>query len=100
VSERLTLVQIVRVPAHGVAAFRRYESLVLPLLSRHGGLLERRLRAADGLTEVHILSFPSRDAFDAYMRDPDRQRHLALKDESAASAELLEVTDVPSDENG
>ena len=46
--DRLTLVQIVRIRAPGVEAFRRYEALVLPLLSRHGGLLERRLRTADG----------------------------------------------------
>ena len=88
-----------RIPAHGVDAFRRYESLVLPLLARHAGTLERRLRTADGLTEVHVLSFPSRDAFDAYMRDPDRPRHLALKDASGASAELLEVIDVPSEDS-
>jgi hypothetical protein len=74
--------------------FRRYESLVLPLLPRHGGLLERRLRTADGLTEVHVLSVPSRGAFEAYMRDPDRQQHIALKESSGAAAELLEVTDV------
>jgi hypothetical protein len=93
-------VQIVRIPAHGVDAFRRYEALVLPLLPRHGGLLERRLRTADGLTEVHVLSFPSRDAFGAYMRDPERQQHLALKESSEASAELVEVVDVGSEGEG
>jgi hypothetical protein len=97
VSDRLTLVQIVRIPAPGVDAFRRYESLVLPLLARYDGRLERRLRTADGQTEVHVLSFPSRDAFDAYMRDPDRARRVALKESSGASAELLEVADVRED---
>lgn len=93
----LTLMQIVRIPAEGVETFRRFESYVLPLLATHGGMLERRLRGDDGRTEVHLVSFPSREALQAYMDDPERVRYLALREESGATSELIEVIDVVDD---
>ncbi len=48
----MLLVQTVRIPASGVEAFQRYESRVLPLMSKYGGVLERRLRTADALSEL------------------------------------------------
>ena len=90
----MILVQIVRIPAEGVATFQRYESLVLPLMPNYGGVVERRLRSADGQTELHVMSFPSRPALDAYIADPDRARHQPLRVVSGAIAELLEMTDV------
>ena len=51
----LLLVQIVRIPPEGVAEFQRYESLVLPLLPKYGGKLERRFRSADGQIEIHVV---------------------------------------------
>ena len=50
----------------GVEAFQRYEAAVLPMLERHDGRLERRLRTADGQAELHIVSFRSRSAYEAY----------------------------------
>ncbi len=90
----MMLVQIVRIPAEGVTAFQRFESAVLPLMPNYGGKLERRLRSADGRIEVHMLSFPSQQALDAYRADPVRVEHLPLLAESGAVAELLELADV------
>lgn len=90
----MLLVQTVRIPASGVEAFQRYESYVLPLMRRLGGVLERRLRTADGETEIHIISFPSREALQHYLDHPERTAHLPLRDESGASFELVEVIDV------
>lgn len=91
----MRLVQTVRIPATGVEAFQRYESFVLPLLSRYGGgVLERRLRTADALIEIHIISMPDGDALDRYLQDPERVVHLALREASGASFELLEMIDV------
>lgn len=42
---RVTYVLVARLPAEGVTSFRRYESAVLPLLAKHDGSLERRLRS-------------------------------------------------------
>lgn len=90
----MLLVQIVRIPAEGVDAFQRFESLVLPLMPNYGGGLLRRLRSADGCVEVHVLSFPSEEQLDAYRADPLRVEHLPVLKESGAVAELLEMADV------
>ena len=76
--QRIVVVAVTEVPPDAVAAFRRYEDLVLPLLSRHDGALERRLRSVDGATEVHVLSFASDAAYRAYLADPERLGHRAV----------------------
>jgi hypothetical protein len=93
----MLLVQTVRVPVEGIQAFRRFEAAVLPLLPKYKARLERRLRAADGQVEVHIVSFPSQEALDGYKADPTRQDHLHLLQESKAETELWEVTDVTNE---
>jgi hypothetical protein len=82
------------VAREGVDAFQRYEAAVLPMLERHDGRLERRLRTADGRAEVHIVSFGSCAGYDAYLADPERARHRALVDGVDMTQRLLEVTDV------
>jgi hypothetical protein len=79
----MILAQIVLIPSAGVDAFQRFESIVLPLMPRDGGRLDRRLRSADGRVELHILSFPSNDAVEAYKADPIRVEHLHLLAEAA-----------------
>jgi uncharacterized protein (DUF1330 family) len=90
----MLLTQIVHVPAEGVAAFQRFESLVLPLMPRYGGALVSRWRGRDGEFEVHVVSFPSQEALDAYKADPERVAVLALLESSGAKTELVEVVDV------
>ena len=93
-SARLTFVLIARVPPDGVAGFQAYEAAVLPLLSEHGGSLERRLRNGDGTIEVHIVSFESDQSFQRYRDDPRRAALSHLFEASAASTERLAMTDV------
>lgn len=93
-ADKLLLVQIVRIPAGGVADFQLYESRVLPLLSAYGGRLDRRLRSADGTFELHVISFPSREALERYRADPERQAQLPLLAASGAETELIEVAGV------
>jgi hypothetical protein len=91
---RLILVMLADVAPEGVDAFQRYEAAVLPMLERHDGRLERRLRTADGQAEVHIVSFGSRTAYEAYIADPERAGHRSLLDGLAPTQRLLEVSDV------
>jgi uncharacterized protein (DUF1330 family) len=91
---RLTLVMVADVAREGVEAFQRYEAAVLPMLERHDGRLERRLRTADGQAEVHIVSFASRAGYDAYFADPERADHRTLLEGVALTQRLLEVIDV------
>ena len=80
-----------RIPADGLDSFRAYEVAVLPLLADHGGVLERRLRTADGLTEVHVIRFGSQAGFDAFRADRRRTAHAPLLERSGAAAEILAV---------
>lgn len=56
-----------------VDAFEAYEAKVLPLVGKHGGRLEWRLRAADGSGETHLLYFPDTQGYEAFRADPGRQ---------------------------
>ncbi len=91
---RLTLVMLADVAREGVEPFQRYEAAVLPLLERHDGRLERRLRTGDGQAEVHIVSSGCRAAYEAYLADPERADHRAMLEGVALTQRLLEVADV------
>ncbi len=91
----LTLALIARIPEAGIATFNAYEDKVLPLLTDHGGVLQRRLRTGDGTVEIHLIGFPSEAAFEAFRLDKRRAEHAALMVASGADAELLHVVDVP-----
>ena len=75
-------------------AFLAYEAAVLPLLARHGGRLDRRLRTGDALTEVHIGTFTSKEGFDAYLADEERQSHRRMLDGLDVTQRVLVVVDV------
>jgi hypothetical protein len=90
----LTYVIVARIPAEGIEMFQRYESAVLPILPEHGAVLERRLRSADGGTEVHVTRFPSAAAFTAYRDDPRRLAQQELLRASGAEVELHELDDI------
>lgn len=94
----ILLMVIARVPDTGLPAFDRYESLVLPLLDEHRGVLQRRLReaAAPGgrCTEMHLVWFPAEADLEAYRADERRTRHAPLMTEPGASIELFRVEDV------
>ena len=90
----LTFVMVADLPAGAESSFQEYESLVLPLLGRHGGRLERRLRTDDALVEVHIVSFTSKDGYESYIADHERQCHRSVLDGSGVAQRLLQVQDV------
>ncbi len=90
----MLFVQTIRLPAEGIDAFQRFEAAVLPLLPEYGARLERRLRTLDGRSEIHIASFPSREALDRYKADPRRQEHVHRLRESHAVLDFQEVKDV------
>jgi hypothetical protein len=98
-TDRLTLVMIADLPADGIAAFADYEAQVLGMLRRHDGRLERRLRSADSRVEVHIISFGSRLAYEAYVADPERGGHRRILDGVHIGQTLIEVVDVSDDDS-
>ena len=67
--------------------FEVYERKVSRIMARCCGVIERAIRTSrapddgsDELFEVHVLRFPSRDLYDAYRDDAERQ---SLSDERA-----------------
>jgi hypothetical protein len=82
------------IPEAGIAKFNEYESRVLPLLEEYGAQLERRLRSQDGQHEVHVIWFPSSQAFDQYRNDPRRGQYAQLLAESGAITTVMLMHDV------
>ena len=91
----LRLVAVVEYGADPEAG-QRYEDAVLTLLERHGGQLERRLRAVDGRSEVHLIRFDSRAGLDAFLADPQRLALRATVGDAAPQTRVLEVRELPS----
>lgn len=89
-----TFVMIADMQPGAEAAFQHFESLVLPLLARHGGRLDRRLRTDDALTEVHILFFEARSGYETYLADEERQAHREVLAEANVTQRILHVRDV------
>ena len=60
--------------------FEAYESKVARIMARYGGVIERAIRTtrmpdggSDEPFEIHLLKFPSRDRYDAYLNDAERR---------------------------
>lgn len=80
-STPFTLTFIGHAPASTSARAIAFEDAVLPLLTDHGAKLLYRGRRAENQDEalpleVHLIWFPHRAAFDAYLADPRRQALL------------------------
>jgi antibiotic biosynthesis monooxygenase (ABM) superfamily enzyme len=60
------------------AQFEAYENNVARIMARYGGAIERAIRpsraseGSDEPFEVHVLKFPSRERYDAYLADAER----------------------------
>jgi hypothetical protein len=79
-----------------VDAAAAYEDAVLPLLTDHGAALLYRGRRAEGQDpalplEVHLIRFPSRTAYDAYLADDRRLRLLAQHGEVFTDKVVVEL---------
>lgn len=96
---QVTIAVVVDVPGDALDAFRRYESLVLPLLHRYGGDLVRRLRDATGTVEIHVLAFPDEPSFGAYLADPERARHRHALAGFDLTQRVVRMSDVPRAES-
>jgi hypothetical protein len=94
-NDRFAIVVIAELAAEAIDPFDDYERRVLPLLGRHGGQLERRLRTADGRTEVHLLSFATRAGYESYLADPDRAALRPLLAALDVRQRVLEMHDCP-----
>lgn len=89
------ITQLIYVKEGQEAIFHQFEDLVIPLIADYNGDLMLRLRpGADAVVaqsidmpyEIHLVSFPTEQDFDNYMRDDRRKQFLHLKEQSIKAA--------------
>ena len=88
----------------GIEGLRDYESRVIPIMSMHGGRLLSAFRPNGNEhpeipDEIHLIEFPSEEAFQSYRSDPEvarlaERRGVAIsKTAIYVSQELLDYKD-------
>jgi hypothetical protein len=82
---------MINLESANIADFEAYEAVVLPLVRKHGGRVEMRVRSISGDREVHLLYFPDSEAFEAYRQDPRRLEGSYLWEASRAQSEVVLV---------
>jgi uncharacterized protein (DUF1330 family) len=98
----MTLIVILTVRPEALDTFRAFEQQAARLMARHGGAIERVVvlaRAAPDAPpdlppdaphrEVHLVTFPSAEAYAAYRADPGLQALAPLREAAVLSTEIL-----------
>jgi hypothetical protein len=81
--------------------FLKYEASVLPLLEKHNGSLQYRIRPPkesfiyppgdEQPYEIHIISFRSEKDFMDYKNDPERLKHMGLAGRSIKKIRVIKA---------
>jgi uncharacterized protein (DUF1330 family) len=87
------------VPGHQ-EDFMRFETEAFSIMARHGGNLSRRLAisqrtGADAPSELHVVTFPDRAAYEAYRSDPELAALAALRSRAIVRTVAWEGVDLP-----
>jgi hypothetical protein len=75
--------------------FRQFETEAARIMRKHGGGIERVVRPTVAVQkeplpyEVHLVSFPSMEHFEAYRADSDLARLTDLRQSAIARTEIL-----------
>jgi uncharacterized protein (DUF1330 family) len=80
--------------------FERFEKSAFVIVARHGGTLARRLALRDGPgsdapNEMHVVTFPSREAYESYRSDPELAALAALRARAIVRTVIWEGVDLP-----
>jgi hypothetical protein len=95
----LYFTQIIFVKENQEEVFNLFESHVLPLLEKYNGILIYRVRPTDNCViettighpyELHLVTFPTKEDFEAYRDDKERMQYMHLKEASIEKALLIE----------
>lgn len=95
-SERVYFTVLIYVKAGQTAVLRQYEQQAAPIMTQYGGQFHQIIVPTDirpkQMTlpdEIHILSFPSVEAFAQYRQDPANQALAHLRDEAVDRAVFI-----------
>ena len=82
--------------------YERFEAEASRIMARHGGLIERRMATTSGATdhddvpdEVHLVSFPSPESFEAYRLDPELTPLAELRSRAIRRTVIWQSNDLP-----
>lgn len=99
--ERFTIVALIYVNPDHRADYERFEREASRIMARHGGRIERRVatlpepKATDERPdEVHVVTFPSTQAFEAYRTDPALRELAELRARAIRRTVLWHGTDL------
>lgn len=115
----MLLVVVLTVRRDRAEDFHRFETAAARIMARHGGAMERTVRldeaprtarpplddsdaeprataAPEAFREVHLVRFPSEDAFRAYRADPELGSLAPLRAASIIATEIWPGTDGPT----
>lgn len=97
---RLILVVSLWLKDANIAGFEAFERKAVRLMAKHGGRIERAMRADDQSRklddpfEVHVVSFPDEAAFLAYREDPDVRLLASERAEVISKSTILMGRDI------
>ncbi len=99
-SHRIVVVAQLLVVPDGEEEFVEFETKATRVMSRYGGAIERRIalhRDEDSTepSEIHIVSFPDRDSFESYKRDPELESLRPLRMRAIRETVLWLGEDLP-----
>lgn len=78
--------------------FDEFEELAIPIIPKYNGSLLFRIRPTPDAFidsniehpyEIHLVSFPTQDDFQSFMKDDGRKQFLHLKEQSIRSSILI-----------
>ena len=97
----MTLVAILTVRKASEVKFRAFERHAAAVMKSHGGRIERIVAIppdgkSDVFKEVHVVTFPDKQAFTAYRNDARLDEMAHLREESIVNTEVLVGEDGPS----
>jgi uncharacterized protein (DUF1330 family) len=94
----LYITQLIYIQPGQEDTFNAFEALAIPLISKYNGKLLLRVRPTEQTVieanteapyEIHLVSFPAEQDFEAFMRDEERKNFLHLKEQSIRSTLLI-----------
>jgi len=96
----MTLVVILTVRTAALDQFRTFEAEAARVMAKHGGAIERTVAISSEpgdelVKEVHIVTFPDREAMRAYQRDAELRGAAHLREASVVHTETLVGEDGP-----
>lgn len=91
----LILVASLFIHPGGELEFRQFETKAVRIMKKYGGYLTQVIRPTGGGQpgssphEIHIVSFPNLESFEAYRGDPDLAILVPLREAAIARTEVI-----------